>query len=451
MCDRRVADIMKKPCKTALAIAAMLVLTACSTTTVFSEPSSLTESGENAVAGDAGTIDSILTQLHIDSSEEVLAARTNKAPADEVRAVWIAYLDLAPVLKGKTEAQFKESIGKMYDNCVSIGLNTVIVQVRPFSDSFYPSELFPWSSYCSGTLGKALSYDPMKIMVSEAESRKLKIEAWVNPMRAMTTAEIKNVSSDFPIRQWYDDSSLKSQNLIEYDGRLYYNPASAEARKLIADGAAEIVKNYGVDGVHIDDYFYPPSLPNSYDKAQYDAYVKAGGKLSQADWRRDNTSKMVKEMNEAIKKADSSALFGISPRGVISQNVDQLYIDVEEWCSTPGYCDYIAPQLYYGFKHSTAAYDAVMKQWSDLVTCDDVTLLVGLAAYKVGQTDQYGGSGQDEWRTDHDILAHQIDDSRAYKNYGGMIFFRYEQIFSPASNAKEAMELEKQNFTALLK
>ena len=257
------------------------------------------------------------------------------------------------------------------------------VQVRPFSDSFYPSELFPWSSYCSGTLGKALSYDPMKIMVSEAKRRKLKIEAWVNPMRAMTTLEIKNVPSEFPIRQWYDDSSLKSQNLIEYDGRLYFNPASAEARKLIADGAAEIVKNYDVDGVHIDDYFYPPSLPNSYDKAQYDAYIKAGGKLSQADWRRDNTSKMVKEMNEAIKKANSTALFGISPRGVVSQNVDQLYIDVAEWCSTPGYCDYIAPQLYYGFKHSTAAYDTVMKQWSDLVTCDEVELLVGLAAYKV--------------------------------------------------------------------
>lgn len=443
--------MMKKPCKTVFAVAVMLVLSACSTTTVFSEPSGLTESGENAVVGDAGTIDSILTQLHTDSSEEVLAVRTNKAPADEVRAVWIAYLDLAPVLKGKTEAQFKESIGKMYDNCVSIGLNTVIVQVRPFSDSFYPSELFPWSSYCSGTLGKALSFDPLEIMVNEARSRKLKIEAWVNPMRAVTTSEIKNISTQYPIRQWYDDSSLKSRNLIEYDGRLYYNPASPEARKLIADGAAEIVKNYDVDGIHIDDYFYPPSLPQSYDKAQYDAYVEEGGKLGQDDWRRENTSKMVKEMYEAIKKENSSAAFGISPRGVVSQNVDQLYIDVKQWCSTPGYCDYIAPQLYYGFEHSTAAYDDVMKQWSDLVTCDEVDLLVGLAAYKVGQTDQYGGSGKDEWKTSHDILAHQIDESRAYKNYGGMIFFRYEQIFSPTSDAKEAMELEKQNFTALLK
>lgn len=267
----------------------------------------------------------------------------------------------------------------------------------------------------------------------------------------MTTTEIQNVSSEFPIRKWYDDSSLKSQNLIEYDGRLYYNPASAEARKLIADGAAEIVKNYDVDGIHIDDYFYPPSLPDSYDKAQYDTYVKAGGKLSQADWRRDNTSKMVKEMNEAIKKADSSAIFGISPRGVISQNVDQLYIDVKKWCSTPGYCDYIAPQLYYGFEHSTAAYSTVMKQWSELVSCDEVDLLVGLAAYKVGQQDQYGGSGKDEWQVNHDILAHQIDDARAYKNYGGMIFFRYEQLFNPSSTAKEAMELEKRNFTALLK
>ncbi len=442
---------MKSPCRTVFAVAAMLVLTACSTTTVFSEPSGLTESSENAITGDAGTVDSILTQLHINSSEEVLAARTNKAPADEVRAVWIAYLDLAPILKGKTEAQFTESIGQMYDNCVSIGLNTVIVQVRPFGDSFYPSELFPWSSYCSGTLGKALSYDPLAIMVSEAKSRELKIEAWINPMRAMTTDEIKSVSSDYPIRKWYDDSALKTQNLIEYDGRLYLNPASAEARKLIADGAAEIVEHYDVDGIHIDDYFYPASLPYSYDKAQYNAYVKGGGTLSQADWRRDNTSKMVKELNEAVKAVDSSATFGISPRGVISQNTDQLYIDVEKWCSTPGYCDYIAPQLYYGFEHSTAAYDTVMKQWSDLVTCDDVQLLVGLAAYKVGQEDQYSGSGKDEWKTDHDILAHQIDTSRAYENYGGMIFFRYEQIFNPTSSAKEAMALEKHNFTALLK
>ena len=443
---------MARRWKAVLAMAAMLALTACSATTVFSGPSSsVTESGSNPVAGDAGTIDSILTQLHMDSSQEVLAARTNKAPADEVRAVWIAYLDLAPILKGKTEAQFKNSIGKMYDNCVSIGLNTVIVQVRPFSDSFYPSDLFPWSDYCSGTLGKALSYDPLKIMVSEAKSRKLKIEAWINPMRAMTTGEIENVSSEFPIRKWYNDDTLRDQNLIRYDGRLYYNPASAEARKLIADGAVEIVKNYDVDGIHIDDYFYPPSLPYSYDKAQYDVYVKSGGSMSQADWRRDNTSKMVKELNDAIKKADSSVLFGISPRGVISQNIDQLYIDVNRWCSVPGYCDYIAPQIYYGFKHSAAAYDVVMKQWSDLVTCEDVQLLVGLAAYKVGQQDQYGGSGKDEWQTDHDVLAHQIDDSRGYENYGGMIFFRYQQIFNPASNAKEAMELEKQNFTALLK
>lgn len=442
---------MTKPWKTALAISAALTLTACSAATVFSEPSSLTESGENAVGKDAGTIDSILTQLHIDSSEEVLAARTNKAPAGEVRAVWISYLDLAPVLKGKTESQFTDSIGKMYDNCVSIGLNTVIVQVRPFSDSFYPSELFPWSSCCSGTLGKPLSYDPLKIMVSEARSRKLKIEAWINPMRAMTTAEIKNVSSEFPIGKWYDDEFLKSQNLIEYDGRLYYNPASAEVRQLIADGAVEIVKNYDVDGIHIDDYFYPPSLPYSYDKAQYDAYIQSGGKMSQADWRRDNTSKMVQELNAAVKKSDSSAAFGISPRGVISQNRDQLYIDVEKWCSTPGYCDYIAPQLYYGFHHSTAAYDAVMKQWSDLVTCDDVDLLIGLAAYKVGTTDQYGGAGKDEWKESHDILAHQIDTSRAYENYRGMIFFRYEQIFDPDDGVKAAMDLEKQNFTALLK
>ena len=169
------------------------------------------------------------------------AATTNEAKADEVRAIWISFLDLSPLMKGKNESQFTASIQQMFKTCADNGLNRVIVQVRPYGDSFYPSDYFPWSDYASGTMGTALSYDPLKIMVNEAHKLGLAIEAWVNPMRAMTTTQIAQVSDQYPIRRWYNSAEKTAQNLFIVSGRIYLNPASKEVRDLIAAGVTEIV------------------------------------------------------------------------------------------------------------------------------------------------------------------------------------------------------------------
>ncbi len=372
------------------------------------------------------------------------AANTSIAQQDEVNAIWIAFLDLQNILSGKSEAAFTQSVRKMYQNCVDAGLNTVIVHVRPYGDSFYPSEYFPWSSYASGTIGVSPGFDPLEILVEEAHDMGLDFEAWVNPLRLMTTGEIAQVSSDYPVKQWYDSPAKAAQNLISYDGRLYLNPASAEARQLVIDGITEIIEGYDVDGIHIDDYFYPSSLPASYDEASYQA---SGTSLSLADWRRENITALVGEMYDAIKAADPGCTFGISPRGVVSQDYDLIYADVEYWASHTGYCDYLAPQIYYGFEHSTADYAKILQQWSNMTTAPGVSLRIGLAAHKVGNVDTYAGTGKDEWQTNSNILARQIDLSRQYENVEGIILFRYEQIFvSPNS----AMSIEKKNFMALL-
>ena len=131
----------------------------------------------------------------------------------------------------------------------------------------------------------------------------------------MTEAEAADVPESFPIRQWYDDPALRAERLILLDGRIYLNPASEEVRQLIAGGAAELAENYSIDGVHIDDYFYPPALDFSADAGSYAAYCGEGGTLSQEDWRRDNTLRMVREISSAVKKANPAAQFGISPEG----------------------------------------------------------------------------------------------------------------------------------------
>ncbi len=396
-----------------------------------------------AAAAESETED-VLARLGGNSAVSQTSASTNIAQQDEVNAIWIAFLDLQKILPGKSESAFRASVQTMFQNCVNAGLNTVIVQVRPYGDSFYPSDLFPWSSYASGKLGLSPGFDPLEILVEEAHAKGLTFEAWVNPLRLMAESEISSVSASYPVRQWYDNPAKKADNLISYGGRLYLNPASREARQLVVDGVTEIIENYDVDGIHIDDYFYPSSLPESYDLA---SFQKANTTLSHADWRRQNITCLMKEMYDAIKAADSSCVFGISPRGIVSQDYDLVYADVAYWASHSGYCDYLAPQVYYGFEHATAPYDKIVGEWSKMTTAPGVSLRIGLAAYKVGAADNYAGSGKDEWTRNTNILARQIDLSRQYDNVEGTILFRYDQIFTSPNSA---MTVEKKNFMALL-
>ena len=396
-------------------------------------------------AAAADEADTALGSLGSISSVSSTAAATNIAQQDEVNAVWIAFFDLQTALKGQDKAGFTANVRQMYQNCADSGLNTVIVQVRPYGDSFYPSEYFPWSSYCYGAIGTDPGFDPLEILVTEAHRQGLTIEAWVNPLRLVSEKEITEVSPSYPVRKWYENAEKKSENLISYGGRLYLNPASEEARQLICDGVTEIIEGYDVDGIHIDDYFYPSGLPMEYDAASYQA---SRSSLSQADWRRENINELVSEMYSAVKKADSDCVFGISPRGVVSQDYNLVYADVEYWASHEGYCDYLAPQIYYGFEHSTADYAKTIRQWSEMTTAKGVSLRIGLAAYKAGNTDRYAGNGANEWVENNNIIARQINLSRQYDNVEGLILFDYKQIFSEPN---DEMKIEKKNFTALLK
>ena len=153
------------------------------------------------------------------------------------------------------------------------------------------------------------------------------------------------------------------------------------------------------------------------------------------------------EMYSAIKKADSSCIFGISPRGIVSQDYDLVYADVAYWASHAGYCDYLAPQVYYGFEHASAPYDEIVEEWSEMTTAPGVSLRIGLAAYKVGAVDTYAGSGKK--RMDTEYRYHRAADRPLpqYDNIEGIILFRYDQIFTSPNSA---MTVEKKNFMALL-
>lgn len=156
---------------------------------------------------------------------------------------------------------------------------------------------------------------------------------------------------------------------------------------------------------------------------------------------------LVRDTYAAVKAIDPSCEFGISPAGNISNNYDLLYADVAKWCANTNYVDYICPQIYWGFEHSTAAFDKVLNQWANIVTSNSVTLYVGLAPYKCGTVD----NGNREWIENTDILMRQVLASREKAQYGGFVLYRYDSVFRPSSDVASIVAAERQNLQSILK
>ena len=362
---------------------------------------------------------------------------------DEMRAVWISYLDLDSILKGKSETAYTANMSKAMDNIKKSGFNTVILQVRPFSDAIYPSEYFTWSAYATGVEGKNPGFDPLEIAVKLAKQKGLRIEAWINPYRIKTAQKVSQLPNDHVAKKLYNSGS---DAVIEYNGGIYYNPASKDSQNLIVNGVKEIVQNYDIDAIHFDDYFYP-TTDKAFDSKYYKTYTNNGGKLSLENWRRENVNTLVKQVYSSIKAIDSSVQFGISPQGNMNNNYNAMFIDVKHWIESGGYIDYIMPQIYFGFENQGQPYTKIVKDWNDLVKGSAVDLCIGLAPYKIGIQDSWAGQGKNEWVNNDDILKKMVEEGRKHSNYGGFALFRYNSVYHPNNNvatqvAKEIANLE---------
>jgi len=390
-------------------------------TATVSTTSTVTTTVSTTTSTVSTTTSTVATTVSTTTATTTTPAKYTPLNYSEVRGVWISYLELKSAFSGGES--FRAAFAKMMDNCKALGINTVYVHVRAFGDAFYQSELFPWSKYITGSLGVAPDYDPLAIMTEEAHSRGISFHGWINPMRLPAAADINKVSADFPVGKWYNGDY--NGTYIVKAGEFYYlNPAYPEARRLIADGAAEILKNYEVDGLHIDDYFYPPSCANTFDGV---AFSKSG-KTDVSEFRLENCTAMVKLLYDTVKGINPSLLFGISPQGSVSNCYD-IYADVKLWASKAGYCDYIAPQIYYGFKNAAQPFDKCLSGWEDIVKSGKVKLIPGLAVYKVGNVDAWAGeSGKNEWINSDDIIKRQVELSKNAANYGGVIFYSYNYL-----------------------
>ena len=370
------------------------------------------------------------------STPETPTAPNPALPAGEWRAVWVSYLEWA-AMDFSSEDAFRAGAAQLLDNCVSLGLNTVLAQVRPFGDALYRSALFPWSHLCTGVQGQDPGFDPLDVLLQEAHARGLSVEAWINPYRLRSSAAVppnlaaENLANTHP--EW----------VCTVDGGLYLNPAEPAAADYVVQGVAELVQNYAVDGIHFDDYFYPTTDENI-DAAQF----AASGADSLASWRRENVTALVRAVHDTVKAADPTLRFGISPQGNPDNDENQQYSDVTAWLAAGGedaVIDYLCPQVYWGQGFALQsgstrfAFENIVPAWLAYPRAADVALYFGLGAYRVGVGD--GGSNENslsDWSTGH-ALAGQVAFLRE-QGAGGWALYRYGSMFGPEQTSLAAAE-----------
>ncbi len=295
-------------------------------------------------------------------------ALTASAADTEFRGAWVATVHNIdwPSAPGLSAATQKAELRAILNRAAEVKLTAILLQVRPASDALYSSKREPWSQFLTGIQGVSPGYDPLEFAIAEAHARGLELHAWINPFRAASNAKTSlaanHVAKQHP--EW----------VRRFGAQLWVDPGEPEARDYVLGIIADIVQRYEVDGVHIDDYFYPyPVKGESFpDDASWDRFGAKSG-LSRADWRRENINDFVRRMYRRVKAIKPAVQVGISPFGIwrpgvpatIEAQLDaygQLFADSRKWLAE-GWCDYLAPQLYWSIRPAKQSFPVLLEWW----------------------------------------------------------------------------------------
>ena len=359
----------------------------------------------------------------------VAGAPDPNAPKHQLRAMWIASVVNIdwPSATGLPVQQQKDELVAWLDLANRLRFNAVMLQVRPTADAFWPSPYEPWSQYLTGTQGVDPGYDPLKFAVAAAHERNIELHAWFNPYRVSMQTDPAQLVPTHPAR-------LHPDWIFPYGGKLYYNPGIPQVRRFVEKAILDAAIRYDIDGVHFDDYFYPypvagQTLPDADTFAQYGA-----GWDTIEDWRRNNISLLIREMNERIHEIKPWLKFGVSPFGIWrnaaadpagsdtggTQSYDANFADTRKWVKEQ-WLDYINPQIYWNIGLAVADYGKLAPWWSDQVSGTRVAFYAGEATYKVGVPTQPAA-----WQDPAELSKHLTLDQGL--NAAGNVYFSAKDV-----------------------
>ena len=354
------------------------------------------------------------------------------SPKREFRGSWVATVSNIdwPSKPGLSMARQQQEAIILLNKLQQVGMNAVILQIRPSADAMYPSKLEPWSRYLTGTPGMDPGYDPLQFWIDECHKRNMEFHAWLNPFRVA-------LKYDEPLAP----NHIAFQHpdwVVKYGNSLYFDPGLPETRQFITDVVIDVVRRYDIDAIHFDDYFYPyPIIGEAFpDSATFNKYRRGFADNQLEDWRRDNVDQTIEMLSKAIKSIKPWVKFGISPFGVWRNfstdpsgsltsagytNYDHLYADVIKWMKD-GWIDYLMPQLYWHIGQPAADFK-ILCNWWKLHTFGRA-LYIGHALYKSNPSSTILEWRQASQLPDQLRLTRQIPEIKGNAYYSAKHFYR---------------------------
>ena len=299
----------------------------------------------------------------------LLLTVATEAQKREMRGAWIQCVN--GQFQGLGKDKMQQTLTYQLDELQKDGVNVIIFQVRPECDALYESKLEPWSRFLTGKQGQAPSpyWDPLQWMIEQCHKRGMELHAWINPYRAKTKTTKQLASNHIAVR--------KPMNCFSYDDLFILNPGIAENRDFICEVAKDIVSRYDVDGIHMDDYFYPYPVKGETipDEEQFRLFNNGIKDIN--DWRRYNVNLFIEQFYKTVHETKPWVKVGISPFGIYrnkksspigsetngTQNYDDLYADILLWVNN-GWLDYNVPQIYWEIGNKAADYETLINWWS---------------------------------------------------------------------------------------
>lgn len=356
----------------------------------------------------------------------------------EFRGLWVATVSNLdwPSRPGLSVAEQRAELERMLDTMQELHLNALVFQVRPEGDALYRSEIDPWSRVLTGAQGEDPGWDPLAFVVDEAHARNIEVHAWFNPYRAGTVANRNDLAPNHVAR-------TDPAHVHRYGEYLWADPGAKAVQDRAVNVVLDVARRYDIDGVHLDDYFYPyPDGRPFPDDLTWTAYVAGGGELSRDDWRRQNVDTVVQRIAEGLTVERPDVRFGISPFGIYRPGIPEgvrgldqytaLYADPLKWIEQ-GWVDYLAPQLYWPTTQKAQAFGPLLQWWSS-VAPQGRHIFAGHALYRLGEDAA--------WTADE--IRQQIEYTRSVPTAPGQIWFRAEHLLE----RPEAQEILREAYPA---
>ena len=363
----------------------------------------------------------------------------------EFRGAWIQAVNGQFI--GMSTSEMQQTLTTQLDALQRAGINAIIFQVRPEADALYLSYYEPWSRYLTGQQGVAPEpyWDPLQWMIDECHRRGMELHAWINPYRAKTKGT-KELGLKHPYKS-------NPERFVHYDGMLIFNPALKENRDYICTIVTDIVKRYDVDGLHIDDYFYPYPVPGLEFDDEQSFRANPRGFTDKGDWRRDNVNLLVEQLHHTIRSVKPWVKFGISPFGIYRnqksdpegsatnglQNYDDLYADILLWIDK-GWVYYTIPQIYWEIGHKAADYETLVGWWAEHAA--------GRPLY-VGQDVMRTVKAADTQHPSQHQQARKMQLQRSYESIGGSCQWPASAVAENAGGYATALSEEYHQWLAL--